>query len=107
MYRLGRLVVVVEQVTGVGERTGQVVVYARVWSAGQRAVLDRQVARVATWVTGQRLAVSGVVTEIGSTLGGHCKKFLALLRDRCVSSIVVEHRDRFARLGATGLDAAG
>jgi predicted site-specific integrase-resolvase len=31
---------------------GQVVVYARVSSADQRADLDRQVARVTAWVTG-------------------------------------------------------
>jgi putative resolvase len=33
-------------------RQGQVVVYARVSSADQRADLDRQVARVTAWVTG-------------------------------------------------------
>ena len=47
-----------------------------------------------------------VVTEVGSALGGHSKKFLALLRDPVVSTIVVEHRDRFARFGAEYVEAA-
>ena len=85
---------------------GQVVVYARVSSADQRADLDRQVARVAAWVTGQDLAVSRVVTEVGSALNGRGKKFLGLLGDPTVTTIVVEHRDRFGRLGAGYVEAA-
>ena len=101
-YRLGRLIMVGEPATG----AGQVVVYARVSCADQRADLDRQVARVATWATGQHLAVSRVVTEVGSALNGHRKRFLALLRDPQVSTIAVEHRDRFARFGAEYVEAA-
>src|SRR5882762_23165 len=89
---------------------GQVVVYARVSSADQRADqradLDRQVARVTTWVTGQNMAVSDVVTEVGSALNGRRKKFLGLLRDPSATTIVVEHRDRFARFGAEYVEAA-
>ena len=88
-------------------RARQVVIYARVSSAEQRSDLDRQVARVTSWATAQRqLAVSRVVTEVGSALDGHRKKFLALLRDPKVSTIVVEHRDRFARFGAEYVEAA-
>jgi predicted site-specific integrase-resolvase len=104
-YRLGRLIMVGEPVTGAVRDAGQVVVYARVSSADQSVDLDRQVARVTTWATGQRLAVSRVVTEVGSALNGH-RKVLALLRDPAVSTIVVEHRDRFARFGAEYVEAA-
>jgi len=83
-----------------------VVVYARVSSADQRPDLDRQVARVTAWATGQRLAVERVVTEVGSALNGRRRKFLALLGDPAVSTIVVEHRDRFARSGAEYVEAA-
>jgi predicted site-specific integrase-resolvase len=64
------------------------------------------VARVAAWATGQRLSVDRVVTEVGSALNGHRRAFLALLRDPAVSTIVVEHRDRFARFGAGYVEAA-
>jgi predicted site-specific integrase-resolvase len=104
-YRLGRLIMVGEPLTG-SSAPGEVVVYARVSSADQRADLDRQVARVTTWATGQHLAVSRVVTEVGSALNGRRKRFLALLRDPAVSTIVVEHRDRFARFGAEYVEAA-
>jgi len=67
-YRLGRLIMVGEPLTGTTADTGQTVVYARVSSAGQKADLDRQVARVTMWATGQRLAVDRVVTEVGSAL---------------------------------------
>jgi predicted site-specific integrase-resolvase len=85
---------------------GVTVVYARVSSADQRPDLDRQVARVTAWATGQHLPVDRVVTEVGSALNGHRRKFLALLRDPKVSTIVVEHRDRFARFGAEYVEAA-
>ena len=104
-YRVGRLIMVGNPLpTAVGG--GMTVVYARVSSADQRADLDRQVARVTAWATGQHLAVSRVVTEVGSALDGRREKFLALLRDPAVTTIVVEHRDRFARFGAEYVEAA-
>ncbi|GAA2591765.1 hypothetical protein GCM10010399_22850 [Dactylosporangium fulvum] len=95
-----------EPLTGARPDAGQVVVYARVSSAEQQADLDRQVARVTVWATGQKLAVDRVVTEVGSALNGHRRKFLALLRDPAVTAIVVECRDRFARFGAEYVEAA-
>ena len=86
--------------------TSETVVYARVSSADQKSDLDRQVARVTVWATGQGMAVDRVVTEVGSALNGRCKKFLALLGDPAVSTIVVEHRDRFARLAVEYIEAA-
>jgi predicted site-specific integrase-resolvase len=85
---------------------GSTVVYARVSSADQRADLDRQVARVTSWAGTQHLPVDRVVTEVGSALNGHRRKFLSLLRDPQVSTIVVEHRDRFARFGAEYVEAS-
>jgi predicted site-specific integrase-resolvase len=105
-YRLGRLIMVGEPLAAATADAGQVVVYARVSSADQRVDLDRQVARVTAWATGQKLPVSRVVTEVGSALNGHRKRLLALLRDPAVSTIVVEHRDRFARFGAEYVEAA-
>jgi predicted site-specific integrase-resolvase len=102
--RVGGLILVEQPAESVPDET--VVVYARVSSADQQADLDRQVARVTTWATGQHLTVSRVVTEVGSALNGRRKKFLALLRDPAVTVIVVEHRDRFARFGAEYVEAA-
>lgn len=104
-YRLGRLIMVGEPLTVRTAEVGQTVVYARVSSADQKADLDRQVARVATWATGQKLGVDRVVAEVGSALDGQRKEFLALLRDPKVTTIVVEHWDRFVRFGAEYVEA--
>jgi predicted site-specific integrase-resolvase len=104
-YQVGRLIVIGEPVRP-DATAGQTVVYARVSSADQRADLDRQVARVTAWAGTQRLPVDRVVTEVGSALSGHRRKFLALLRDQSVSTIVVEHRDRVARFGAEYVEAS-
>jgi len=103
-YQVGRLIVIGDPVPAAS--AGSTVVYARVSSADQRADLDRQVARVTAWATGQHLSVDRVVTEVGSALDGRRRKFLALLGDKGVSTIVVEHRDRFARFGAEYVEAA-
>jgi predicted site-specific integrase-resolvase len=80
-------------------------------SADQRPELDRQVCRVTTWATGQRLRVGRVVTEVGGALNGERRRFLALLRDPTVTMIVVEYRGRFAGFGAVyvqvSLEATG
>lgn len=104
-YRTGGLILIGEPVQP-GRPSGSTVVYARVSSSDQKADLDRQVARIATWATGQHLPVDRVVTEVGSALNGRRRKFLGLLGDKGVSTIVVEHRDRFARFGAEYVEAA-
>ena len=102
--RVGGLILV--DAPGASVPTDRVAVYARVSSADQRADLDRQVARVTAWATGEGLSVGRVVTEVGSALNGKRRRFLTLLRDESVATIVVEHRDRFARFGAEYVEAA-
>ncbi len=85
---------------------GRTVVYARVSSADQEPDLDGQVARVVAWCGGQNLPVHRTVTEIGPALNGRREKFLRLLGDQAVTTIVVEHRDRFGRFGAEYVEAA-
>ena len=94
--RVGRLILVDEPLGGAGRRASTAV-YARVSSAYQKADLDRLVARVTGWATAEQIWVDKVVTEVGSAVNGHRRKFLALLRDLSVGRIVVEHRDRLCR----------
>ena len=44
--------------------------------------------------------------EVGSGLNGKRRKLLRLLSDKTVNTILVEHRDRFARFGSEYLEAA-
>jgi len=85
---------------------GRVVVYARVSCHDQRHDLDRQVARLTQWATGNGHAVSEVVTEVGSGLSGKRPKLRRVLPDPCAGVVVVEHRDRLARFGFEYLEAA-
>ena len=78
----------------------------RVSSHDQRAGVDRQVARVTEWVTGQGLAVAAVVCEVGSGLNGKRPKLRRILPGPSATVIVVGHRDRLARVGGEHLDAA-
>ena len=55
---------------------------------------------MSVWATSQGHSIDRVVTEVGSGLNGQRRKFLALLSDPSVTTIVIEHRDRFARFGS-------
>lgn len=103
--KAGRLILVDDQPAD-RSRRARTAVYARVSSADQKPDLDRKVARVTAWATTEQIAVDKVVTEVGSALNGHRRKFLALLRDPSVKRIVVEHRDRFCRFGSEYVEAA-
>lgn len=85
---------------------GGVALYARVSSHDQRADLERQLGRLVSWAAAQQLAVSRTVTEVGSGMNGARPKLRRLLADATVRTIVVEHRDRLARLGSEYIEAA-
>ncbi|MCK4175974.1 IS607 family transposase [Aciditerrimonas ferrireducens] len=104
--KMGKLILVGDLMEANRPTTKQTAVYARVSSSDQKADLDRQVARVVAFATAHGYAVDQVVTEVGSALNGHRRKFLGLLRDPEVTTILVEHRDRFCRFGAEEVEAA-
>ncbi|MGH3970001.1 MAG: IS607 family transposase [Mycobacterium sp.] len=103
--RVGRLILVRTDV-GASWQSAGAVLYARVSSHDQRSDLERQVARLAAWATGQELSVAQVVTEVGSGLNGKRPKLRRILSDPDAKVIVVEHRDRLARFGVEHLEAA-
>ncbi len=85
---------------------GRTVICARVWSAGQRTGLDRQVARLTSWVTANGQVVGEVVTGVGSAMSGRRRKLGRVLSDPAATRIVAGHRDRLARFGVGHLQAA-
>ena len=108
--KTGRLILVGDLETSSPD-TGITAVYARVSAGDQRADPERQVARVSVWATSQGHSIDRVVTEVVSGLNGKRRKFLSLLSEPSVTTIVIEHRDRFARFGsqyvAASLEANG
>jgi putative resolvase len=83
---------------------GQVAIYARVSSHEQRANLDRQAERLEDYCAAKGYQVSKVVKEIGSGVNDNRAKFLVLLENQQVSTIVVEQKDRATRFGFRYLD---
>jgi putative resolvase len=80
--------------------------YARVSSYDQRADLDRQVARLSEWAARTGNPVVRVEVEVGSGMNGSRSKLRRLLADPRVTMVVVEHRDRLARMNAELVEAA-
>lgn len=75
-------------------------------SHDQRSDLDRQVARLSEWAARTGNPVVRVEVEVGSGMNGCRSKLRRLLADPRVTMVVVEHRDRLARLNAELVEAA-
>ena len=101
--KIGQRTILVELPSGRGER---VALYARVSSHDQRQDLERQLGRLVEWAAQRGLQVTQTVAEVGSGMYGSRPKLRRLLADKTVDCIVVEHRDRLARLGSEYLEAA-
>jgi len=101
--RLPSGTILVEETTA---KAGKVALYARVSSYDQRPELELQLERLVKWAAGHDLAVDMTVTEVGSGMNGARPKLRRLLADGRVGTIVVEHRDRLARLGSEYIEAA-
>jgi putative resolvase len=101
--KIGQRTILVETPVGTGER---VALYARVSSHDQRQDLDRQLGRLVEWAVRRGLQVTQTVAEVGSGMNGSRPRLRRLLADQTVDCIVVEHRDRLARLGSEYVEAA-
>ena len=78
-----------------GSRT---VCYARVSSADQKTDLQRQADRIKAFALGMGVEHPEVVTETGSGMNDKRRKLNRLLADPTVGTVIVEHRDRLARM---------
>jgi len=81
--------------------TGRIALYARVSSADQKNDLARQVQRLRDYAAARGYQVAKEVTEIASGLNDSRPKFLKLLADPTIGTIIVEHKDRSTRFGWT------
>ena len=83
-----------------------VALYARVSSSDQQDDLERQLARLVAFAMKKRWPVVAAVKEVGSGMNSTRPKLLKLLRDADAKVIVVEHRERFSRMGFETVEAA-
>lgn len=85
---------------------GRTVCYARVSSSDQRDDLKRQADRLKAFAIGMGVEDPEVVMETGSGMNDRRRKLNRLLSDPTVTSIIVEHRDRLARMNAGLVESA-
>ncbi|MFL5706723.1 MAG: IS607 family transposase [Ktedonobacteraceae bacterium] len=77
----------------------KVAIYARVSSAENKSNLDTQADRLVSYCAARGYQVAKVVKEVGSGVNESRPKFLALLANQEIGTIVVEHKDRATRCG--------
>jgi putative resolvase len=93
----GTILVMEDEPSGPSSTT--VAVYARVSSAENKSNLDSQAERLVAYCAARGYQVAKVVKEVGSGINDSRPKFLALLADRRIGTIVIEHKDRATRFG--------
>jgi predicted site-specific integrase-resolvase len=81
------------------DKPEKTVVYTRVSSSENKSNLDTQAERVAHFCAAKGWKVSEVIKECASGLNDQRPKLTKLLKDKSVSRIVVEHKDRLTRFG--------
>ena len=86
-----------------GSRT---VCYARVSSGGRKGDLQRQADRLKAFAVGMGVEHPEIVTETGSGMDDKRRKLNRLLSDPTVGTLVVERRDRFARMNMGLVESA-
>lgn len=95
-----------ERPTSIGVGSARTVCYARVSSADQKEDLQRQADRLKAFALNMGVDKPEVVTETGSGMNGRRRKLTRLLADPTVGTIIVEHRDRLARMNTELVEAA-
>ena len=86
--------------------TGRTACYARVGSSDRKADLTRQADRLKAFAVNMGVEKPEIVTETGSGMNDRRRKLNRLLADPTVGTIIVEHRDRLARINAGLVESA-
>lgn len=82
------------------------VCYARVSSGDQKNDLQRQADRLKAFALNMGVERPEVVMETGSGMNDKRRKLNRLLSDPTVGTLIVEHRDRLARMNAGLVESA-
>jgi predicted site-specific integrase-resolvase len=77
----------------------KIVIYTRVSSSENKANLEKQGDRLISYCNAKGWKVEKVIKEVGSGLNDNRKQLEKLLMDKTITTIVVEHSDRFCRFG--------
>lgn len=80
-------------------RAEKTVVYARVSSSENKNNLNKQAERLENFCAAKGWVIYKTVKETGSGLNDGRKQLSSILKDKSITRIVVEHKDRLARFG--------
>jgi len=82
----------------------KVVTYARVSSSENKNNLESQSKRLQDFCSAKGYIIHKNIKEIGSGLNDKRKNLDAILKDKSINIIVVEHKDRLARFGVSYIE---
>jgi len=105
-YRISERIIIVPDEDEKAQETKKAAVYARVSSHDQKQDLKRQSQRLENYAIKNGYQVSKTVEEIASGMNPHRKKLVQLLQDDTIDTIVIENKDRLARMNAELIIAA-
>ena len=91
--------IIVLENEGQEQKRERVAVYARVSSSENKSNLDSQADRVCAFCSAKGWIVETIVKECASGMNDQRPKLKALLQDKSITKIVVEHKDRLTRFG--------
>lgn len=90
----------------VKQDTTRTVCYARVSSSDQKQDLQRQADRLKAFALSMGIEQPEVVCEVGSGVNEKRRRLNKILADSTIGTIIVEHRDRLARMNAGLIESA-
>ena len=99
-YRISDRVVIVPEKDEKSITPERAAIYARVSSHDQKKDLEKQSQRLQDFAMENGYQVVKTVKEIASGMNPRRKKLISLLNDDDVDTIIVENRDRLARMNA-------
>lgn len=105
-YRISERIIIVPDEDKKSQETKKAAIYARVSSYDQKQDLKRQSQRLENYAIKNGYQVSKTVEEIASGMNPHRKKLVQLLQDDTIDTIVIENKDRLARMNAELIIAA-
>lgn len=91
-------IIVTEELDGFDKKI-KAAIYARVSSSENKDNLNTQLERLRSYASAKGYEIYKEIAEIGSGVNDSRKKFLALLKDKDINLIIVEHKDRLTRFG--------
>ena len=92
-------ILIEKEIVPITNQQEKVVVYARVSSSENKNNLDMQAKRLEEYCICKGYQVEKIVKEVGSGLNDKRPKLEAILLDKSIKRIVVEHKDRLSRFG--------